>query len=148
MTPWLTLSNKAIQRWLKYRVRRLNSRLKPSMDPEKNPYTALLAKLSGIEPPRKKARQGFQQYMHECIDQLQPKFDAAWEVKKAAGLQAKDRNDASFRASIARQEFNKLSADERKQYEANAQAEKVKDAARYKAAFADAMTKTPANRLK
>lgn len=145
---WLTLSNKAIRRWLKYRVHRLNSRLKPSMDPEKNPYAGLLAKLSGVEPPKKRARQAFQQYMHESLDKLKPLFDAAWEEKKKAGLQASDRNDATFRANIAREEFSKLSATEKKQYEANAQAEKLRDAERYEAALKAAMAKTPANRLR
>lgn len=118
------------------------------MDPEKNPYAALLTKLSGVEPPKKKARQGFQQYMHERRDILQPLFDEAWEKKKAAGLTSKDRNDATFRADIARGEFNKLSAGEKKMYQANAQAEKAQDAERYKAALKAAMAKTPANRFR
>lgn len=105
----------------------MNLCLKPSMDPERNPYAALLSKLSGIQPPKKKARQGFQQYMHECRDTLQPLFDEAWEKKKVAGLKSKDRNDATFRAEIARKEFDKLDALEKKKYQANAQAYKVAD---------------------
>ena len=145
---WLTLFNKAIWWWLKYCVHCLNSHLKPLMDPEKNPYAALLTKLSRIEPPWKKAHQGFQQYMHECLNELQPKFDDAWNAKKEAGLQPNDQTNVNFCATIARQEFNKLSAAQRKQYEANTQAEKVKDAEWYKVACADAMKKTPVNRLK
>lgn len=44
-------------------------------------YAALLAKLSGIDPPKKKVRQGHQQFMHECSDILQPLYNAAWDIK-------------------------------------------------------------------
>lgn len=119
------------------------------MDPCKNPFAGLLAKLSGVEPPKKKARQGWQQYMHECRATLQPLIDIAWEQKKAAGpLKSTDRNDATFRAEVVRQEYNKLSASDKKKYQANAQADKIKDAARYKAELAAATAKTPENRLR
>lgn len=127
----------------------MNKCLKPSMDPEKNPYAALLSKLSGIAPPKKKARQGFQQYMHEHPDILQPLFDAAWEKKKSEGLTSKkDRNDATCRAEIARKHFNQLSESEKKKYQEMAQADKLKDAKRYKAALEAAKAKSPANRLR
>ena len=75
------ISKKAIRWWLEYCVCCINKNHKPSMDPEKNPYAALLAKLSGIDPPKKKVRQGHQQFMHECSDILQPLYNAAWDIK-------------------------------------------------------------------
>ena len=116
------------------------------MDPLKNPYAAILTKLSGIEPPKKKARQGHQQWMHENKDALQTLVDDAWKAKVTAGLSPKDRNDATFQADIARKEYNKLSAANQKEYQRRAQVDKAKDVERFKAAVEASKAKTPQNR--
>ncbi|KAJ7470076.1 hypothetical protein B0H11DRAFT_1920231, partial [Mycena galericulata] len=55
--------NVRIRRWLKYRARSLRRKLSSKVDVS-NPFSVLLSKLAGIKVPHK-ARQAYQQYMHE-----------------------------------------------------------------------------------
>ncbi|KAJ7018725.1 hypothetical protein C8F04DRAFT_1277241 [Mycena alexandri] len=60
----IEILNKRIRNWFKYRVRKLRKFLQTKLDPRKDPWAILLAKLSGfLAPP--KARQAYQQYYHE-----------------------------------------------------------------------------------
>lgn len=95
------------------------------MDTAKNPYAALLAQLSGIPPAPVRARQGWQQLMHERYpDLIGPAVDAAWNEKVSKGLQSADKNNAAFRAQVARKVFNDLPSEEQKKLLASAQKDK------------------------
>ncbi|KIM81006.1 hypothetical protein PILCRDRAFT_9052 [Piloderma croceum F 1598] len=92
----ISRKNKAIQHWLKYRVCKLNKRLIPHMDPEKNPWMALLVKLSGTQRPPVKAHQPFQQFMHECYaSAIKPLIDDKLYALRPQGNFAV-KNDAAF----------------------------------------------------
>ncbi|KAF7968024.1 hypothetical protein HWV62_32154 [Athelia sp. TMB] len=130
--------NEAIRRWLKYRVLKLKKLAGRAidMDIEKNPYAVLLSKLSGIQPPPIRARQGWQQLMHESNEELVvPAIAAAWAEKVKAGLKPKDKNNAAFRAEVARKLFKDLPKTEQARLQASAK--KDKDAAL--AAYQNAM---------
>lgn len=105
------------------------------MDPVKNPYAALLAKLSGIKPPPIRARQGWQQMMHERYQEIvAPAVEVAWGAKLAAGLTPSDKNNAPFRGGIARDLFAKLPLVEREKYEQSAKADKEQALKNYRVA--------------
>lgn len=95
------------------------------MDLAKNPYAVLLAKLSGVQPAPVRARQGWQQLMHERYpDIIAPAVAAAWDERVKKGLGTKDRNNAVFRAEVARAVFNNLPQEEQKQFHDSAQKDK------------------------
>lgn len=119
----------------------------PSLDPTKNPYATMITKLSGLKPPPLKARQGALQLMHEQYDDLvRPEVERQWDMKKQNGLCAKDRNDANFRAEIARTIFKALPKAEREGYERRAKEDKEKAVEEYEAALRASKEDTPANR--
>lgn len=124
--------------------------MKPDTNPEQNPFAALLAKLSGISKPPVRARQGWQQYMHEHNDDvIAPAVAAAWAAKQAVGLTPKDRNDMSYRADIARELFNNLPHTEKISYQDTAKKDKDASIEVYKAAVERALSsnnRSPAQR--
>lgn len=124
--------------------------MKPDVNPDHNPFAALLAKLSGVTKPPQRARQGWQQFMHECNeDVIAPAIATAWAAKLAAGLEENDRNDMSYRADIARDLFNNLSATEKVHYHANAKRDKEGAVVAYKDAVQRALStdnRSPAQR--
>ncbi|KAJ6480180.1 hypothetical protein C8R45DRAFT_1100768 [Mycena sanguinolenta] len=68
--------NARIGRWLKYRAGRLRRPTK--MDRARDPFAILLAKLAGYSVPPK-ARQAFQQYMHESYEsEIAPVVNLQW----------------------------------------------------------------------
>ncbi|KAJ6455657.1 hypothetical protein C8R47DRAFT_1082673, partial [Mycena vitilis] len=91
--------NARIGRWLKYRARRLQRPTR--MDRTRDPWAILLAKLAGINSPPK-ARQAFQQYMHESYDEeIAPAVQARWAascVDEDGVTLRKKAPDAPFRA--------------------------------------------------
>jgi hypothetical protein len=102
-----------IGRWLKYRARRLQ---KPTrMDRSRDPWGVLLAKLAGINSPPK-ARQAFQQYMHESYEKdIAPVVGTRWTsscVEDDGTTLRKGSPNAPFRAKVAREMFNELAAEE------------------------------------
>ncbi|KAF7975994.1 hypothetical protein HWV62_8158 [Athelia sp. TMB] len=135
--------NKAIRRWLKYQARKLTSSFKKTnMDPEHNPFAALLTQLTGLAKPPQRARQGWQQFMHERNDDvIGPAVSAAWQKKIADGLEDEDANNVSFRAEIARKLFKELSVEEQAVYMDNAKKAKEVAMADYKQAVARALSK-------
>lgn len=140
----------AIRRWLKYRAQKLKvAGTTAGMNVDKNPYTVLLAKLSGIPPAPIRARQGWQQLMKErYTDVIAPAVAAAWDEKVKKGLNPKDKNDAAFRADVARAAFGKLPKDEQNELLANAKGDKDAAVTAYKKALADIHTgsRTPEKR--
>lgn len=139
------------------------------MSIEKNPYAALLAKLSGVSPPPIRARQGWQQMMHERKDLINPAVSAEWarreETKKeiedtsrgnmaplsieqeAAGAKAA-KNHVGFRAEVARSMFTALTKEEQKEYINAAKRDKEKATAAYQVAVESALSsnRSPENR--
>ncbi|KAJ6624296.1 hypothetical protein B0H10DRAFT_2212724 [Mycena sp. CBHHK59/15] len=88
----------------------------PQDGPGADPWAILLAKLAGINSPPK-ARQAFQQYMHESYDtEIAPAVNARWLASclEADGITLKSRKgpNAPFRAQVARELYNELSAKE------------------------------------
>ncbi|KAJ7881950.1 hypothetical protein B0H13DRAFT_2344883 [Mycena leptocephala] len=71
--------NKRIRRWFTYRIRKLyKHRISSGLDPSKNPFAVLLAKLSGVTAPPK-ARQAYQQFMHESYaEKIAPVVAERW----------------------------------------------------------------------
>ncbi|KAF7970504.1 hypothetical protein HWV62_23825 [Athelia sp. TMB] len=115
---------------------------KTNMDPEHNPFAALLTQLTGLAKPPQRARQGWQQFMHERNDDvIGPAVSAAWQKKIADGLEDEDANNVSFRAEIARKLFKELSVEEQAVYMDNAKKAKEVAMADYKQAVARALSK-------
>lgn len=106
------------------------------MDLEKNPYAILLAQLSGIPPAPIRARQGWQQLMHEdYADAIAPAVAAAWDLRVKDGLKPNDKNNAAFRAEVARAVFKNLPKEEQNVFIKNAQQDKQAAATAYKLAL-------------
>ncbi|KAJ7437305.1 hypothetical protein B0H11DRAFT_2255531 [Mycena galericulata] len=87
-------------------------------DPKKmivpeDPYAVLVSKLAGIKPATK-ARQAYQQFMHESYDdKIAGEVAAEWEKEGKAGNLARPKQPkAGFRAKVARDVFAKLPAEE------------------------------------
>ncbi|KAJ7018031.1 hypothetical protein C8F04DRAFT_1278439 [Mycena alexandri] len=120
------LLNSRISRWLKYRARVLRKSVK--MDARNDPFAILLGKLSGINAPPK-ARQAFQQYMHESYDTeiapaVQARFAASRDDPNGDGAAATQRGpNAPFRARVARELFAELSEEEQEALKERAKAE-------------------------
>ncbi|KAJ7226779.1 hypothetical protein GGX14DRAFT_539117 [Mycena pura] len=119
--------NARIGRWLKYRARCIWRPLK--MDRTRDPWAILLGKLAGVSSPPK-ARQGFQQYMHESYDtEITPVVAARWAATcvedDGTTLKSKKAPDAPFRARVVRELFTDLSAEDQQ-----ALRDRAKEAAR------------------
>ncbi|KAJ7697932.1 hypothetical protein B0H16DRAFT_1484652 [Mycena metata] len=133
--------NARIARWLKYRAQSLARPLK--MD-----------RTRINSPP--KARQAFQQYMHESYEtEIAPAVKARWEGSfvdldaiDPDLLKTKKGHDAPFRAKVARKLFAKLAADEQEALRQRAKAEAQKARAEYVAAMKAGPSKSPEDRQK
>ncbi|KAH7905084.1 hypothetical protein BJ138DRAFT_1018193 [Hygrophoropsis aurantiaca] len=142
--------NKAIQRWLKYRVRRLNKGMKPIMDAEKNPYAGLLLKLAGWKTPPK-ARQGYQQYMHTSYEShIKKVAQERWDNLALADGEYPEtaKQTAAFRAKIAKELYDALSKKERDGIMKQAKDARDADAAAYRKALETPPSKAPIDRQK
>jgi hypothetical protein len=82
------------------------------MDRTRDPWAILLSKLAGINSPPK-ARQAFQQYMHESYStEIGPAVETRWKsscVEDDGTTLRKGGPNAPFRAKVARELFNELS---------------------------------------
>ncbi|KAJ7684876.1 hypothetical protein DFH06DRAFT_1313254 [Mycena polygramma] len=142
--------NARIQRWLKYRVRRLQKKLQSKLDPLKDPWAILVALLSGVKRPPK-VRQAYQQFMHEAYDDvIAPEVEAKWEQKASDGsnLQTSKTPNGPFRLLVARELFGKLSEAERAGYAERAKAEATEAREAYEAAMKAPPSKAPEDRDK
>ncbi|KAJ7065911.1 hypothetical protein B0H15DRAFT_807672 [Mycena belliarum] len=140
--------NARISRWFKYRSRRLRRPAK--MDNPRDPWGILMAKLAGINTPPK-ARQAFQQYMHESYEtEIAPAVAARWKAScvepDGLTMRSKKGPDAPFRAQVARELFNELSAEDQEGLRARAreQAKLARD--EYTAAMKKGPSKAPEDR--
>ncbi|KAJ8469907.1 hypothetical protein ONZ45_g16732 [Pleurotus djamor] len=113
-------TNRRIRRWFKYRMDKEKTSVTRSLDPDKNPYAKLLLKLTGLSAPPK-ARQAFQEYQHTQVEFLRGKYKEEWDRLMREGKVAVDeKQTGAFRAQVAREEFAKLSDEERSTYASQA----------------------------
>jgi hypothetical protein len=122
------------------------------MDRLNDPWAILLAKLAGVNSPPK-ARQAFQQYMHESYEaEIAPAVRARWESSflEDDGTTMKLRKglDAPFRAKVARELFAELSSSEQEGLRNRAKADGEKARAEYVKAMKDGPSKSPEARQK
>ncbi|KAF8216262.1 hypothetical protein K438DRAFT_2107990 [Mycena galopus ATCC 62051] len=84
---------------------------------EGNPYAALLSKLSGLKTPPK-ARQAYQQFMHEKVAEIAAIVDIRWKEKSinTDGSANTGKPKAPFRSAVAREMFKELPSSERDAY--------------------------------
>ncbi|KAK7000640.1 hypothetical protein R3P38DRAFT_3218926 [Favolaschia claudopus] len=143
--------NRRIRRWFVYRVRKLCKHQRSSgLDPLKDPYAILLAKLSGLTSPPK-ARQAYQQFMREAYtDKIAPAVAREWQVELAnrhesgqIGEEDVKEPKAGFRAAVARKLFASLSTAEREGYASRAKAEAATAKSEYVQALKDPFSKAP-----
>ncbi|KAJ7615784.1 hypothetical protein DFH06DRAFT_1343554 [Mycena polygramma] len=139
-----------IRRWLKYRARRLRRQFHRKLDPRKDPWAILLAKLSGFTSPPK-ARQAYQQFMKEAYDShIAPLVAQRWaaELSDGSNVQTKKNPDAAFRSKIAREVFGSLTDAERAAYGSRAKEEAQAARAVYDAGLNNPPSKAPAEKQK
>ncbi|KAJ7023319.1 hypothetical protein C8F04DRAFT_1193569 [Mycena alexandri] len=80
----ITTLNKRIRNWFKYRIRKLRKFLHSKLDPRKDPWAILLAKLSNLHTPPK-ARQAYQQYFHKNNEKIASVVTQRWAEAAGAG---------------------------------------------------------------
>ncbi|KAJ7784200.1 hypothetical protein B0H16DRAFT_1446458 [Mycena metata] len=144
--------NERIRRWLSYRVRKFRRhRAGANLDPTKDPFAVLLAKLSGVTAPPK-ARQAFQQFMHESYtEQIAPVVADQWAAKRADDPGNPDFTKApkaGFRAQVARELFGDLSAAEQQAIAARAKEAAASKRSEYQTAMKARPSQAPADRQK
>ncbi|KAJ7886965.1 hypothetical protein B0H13DRAFT_1889025 [Mycena leptocephala] len=137
--------NARIRRWFNYRIRKAQKHNHSAgFDPTKDPYAVLLAKLSGLQSPPK-ARQAYQQFMHESYaEKIAPIVAERWAKKLEDDAGNPDRTKepkAGFRAQVAREVFAELPKSEQDNIAGRAKDE----AATRRKAYQDAL-KTPASK--
>lgn len=148
MTVTLTHCSQRIRRWLKYRARKLRKSVRQKLDPTKDPWAVLLAKLSGVKVPPK-ARQGYQQYMREAYtSDIAPVVAERWAQKTSEGSNTQTQKDpkADFRAVVARDMFAELPEAQREGYQQRAKQEAAEARTAYEAAMKAGPSKTPEDR--
>ncbi|KAJ7665820.1 hypothetical protein DFH06DRAFT_1322971 [Mycena polygramma] len=146
----IAVLNRRIGRWLKYRVRRLRKQSRTRLDSTRDPWAVLLAKLSGLTTPPK-ARQAYQQFMHEEYeDKIHPEVVRRWAEEQSDGssVQTKQSPTGPFRAKIARELFGKLTESERGEYGTRAKKEAAEKREAYDKALNDPPSKSPEARQK
>ncbi|KAJ7457582.1 hypothetical protein B0H11DRAFT_1738353, partial [Mycena galericulata] len=142
--------NTRIRRWLKYRARSLCRKLSTKVDVS-NPFSVLLAQLAGVKA-LPKARQAYQQYMHESYTTvIAPVVEARWaalSTDKSGAANPQKRPNAPFRAKIAAELFRALPVKEQKALGQRAvdNAKALKSA--YEAAMKAGASKKPEDRQK
>ncbi|KAJ7615075.1 hypothetical protein DFH06DRAFT_1013683 [Mycena polygramma] len=142
--------NERICRWLKYQARSLRRGIRSSASLRDNPFAVFLAKLAGITTPPK-ARQGFQQYMHESYaTDIEPEVTARWKAQSINpdGSANAAHPDASFRSKIARELFKALPQEEQDALRGRATAEAQEAKLKYAKAMTDGPSKSPEARQK
>ncbi|KAJ7168430.1 hypothetical protein C8R46DRAFT_1217834 [Mycena filopes] len=144
----MAILNGRIRRWLKYRARKLRKTLHSKIDPLKDPWAVFLAKLSGLKAPPK-ARQAFQQFMHEVYaTEIAPIVAERWAQQSSEGSNL--QNDASpkadFRAAVARELFLELPEAERAGYQARAKEEAAAARKKFEEKMNAAPSRAPADR--
>ncbi|KAJ7041766.1 hypothetical protein C8F04DRAFT_1252688 [Mycena alexandri] len=141
---------KRIRRWFLYRLRKTRKQKRAaSFDPTKDPFSVLLAKLSGVTAPPK-AQQVFQQFMHESYSTIiAPTVTAKWADKQESNPGGGSKQPkAGFRAQVARDLFSALPAEEQATIGARAKEEAATRKAAYHKAMKDPASTAPEDRQK
>lgn len=118
------------------------------MDSARDPWAIFLAKLAGINSPPK-ARQAFQQFMHECYDsEIAPVVQARWKASQQGGGELSSRKgpDAPFRAKVARELFAELPESEQEGLRQRAKEEAQAARDEYVSAMKRGPSKSPEDR--
>ncbi|KAJ7801666.1 hypothetical protein B0H14DRAFT_3782628 [Mycena olivaceomarginata] len=143
--------NARIRRWFTYRLRKINKQRSGALDPTKDPYAVLLAKLSGLTAPPK-ARQAYQQFMRESYaEKIAPVIAEEWRKlqEKDSQLSARTKEPkAGFRAQVAREVFADLPSAEKKDIAARATEEAVAAKLEYVNALKGPVSTSPEARQK
>ncbi|KAK7023738.1 hypothetical protein R3P38DRAFT_2531182, partial [Favolaschia claudopus] len=140
--------NARINRWLKYRATKM--RRSKAVDRSDDPWALLLSKLAGVTVPPK-ARQGYQQYMHEAYEsEIKPVVEARWKASNVEedGVTLKTAKGprAPFRAEVARELFKELSEDQQDDIRARAKAEALAERTEYLKRMKSMPSKSPEDR--
>ncbi|KAJ7059927.1 hypothetical protein C8F01DRAFT_1254018 [Mycena amicta] len=133
-----------IRRWFIYRVDSVRGAANPGDDV----WTVLLAMATNLHPPHK-ARQGYQQYMHEAYAvSIDPTVQREWSANgDAANGEAPTTSPSpAFRAKIARRLFHELEPDIQQAYRDRAKAESAAKRTEYQAMLRAWPGKTPQDR--
>ncbi|KAJ7481675.1 hypothetical protein FB451DRAFT_1394307 [Mycena latifolia] len=144
----INVLNARIRRWLKYRARSLRKNIGKKRADAEYPYAVLLAKLSGVTTPPK-ARQGYQQFMHEAYATvIAPVVEARWNAQAVGedGEVTAKKPNAPFRGKIARELFAEMSDKEQTAYRDCAVAEARSTKAKYEKWMKSGPSKAPADR--
>ncbi|KAJ7780823.1 hypothetical protein DFH07DRAFT_950048 [Mycena maculata] len=144
------LMKERIRRWLKYRVRRLRKQLRSRLDSRKDPWAILLAQLVGLKSPPK-ARQAYQQFMHEeYTTKVSAVVDKQWAAANGATgmLNTTAKPNGAFRAKVARDMFAELTVTERLAYATRAKEEGKAAREAYDKAMKAGPSKSPEARQK
>lgn len=137
-----------IRRWLNYRAHRLMKKYTQARGANlDDPFTVLLAKLTGVTKP-KKARQACQHWSHFNYEKLiKPTVVAEWEAfLEANALPTFKGVTAGFRGAITLHLFKKLPADEQMQWARDAKAFSELQRKEYEATLKRPFPTDPASR--
>ncbi|KAJ7635974.1 hypothetical protein DFH06DRAFT_1336124 [Mycena polygramma] len=141
----IKLLNERIRRWYKYRVRRLRKQLCPKIDGRQDAWSVLLAKLASVTAPPK-ARQAFQQYMHEAYaTDIAPVVAQRWagQQEEGSNVQTQKSPTGAFCAAIARECFAALPQSVREDYAKRAKQVAIDARAKYDEEFNKVPSRTP-----
>jgi hypothetical protein len=152
VTSHLTSAFKRICRWFNYRIRKTwKHNHSAGFDPTKDPYAVLLAKLSGLQCPPK-ARQAYQQFMHESYaEKIAPVVAERWAAKLEDDAGNPDRTKepkAGFRAQVARDIFAELAKSEQDEVAGRAKGEAAARRKAYQDALKNPASQAPSERQK
>ncbi|KAJ7713595.1 hypothetical protein B0H14DRAFT_2644752 [Mycena olivaceomarginata] len=140
--------NLRIRRWFKYRIKRIR-KTGSGTDPTKDPFALLLAQLCGLTSPGK-ARQAFQQYMHEMYDtEIAPAVTQKWadgESARAAAGQAKKPLKAGFALRSHARCLQALSKTDQEAFGARAKQEAKERREAYELALKNGPSQKPEDR--
>ncbi|KAF8216974.1 hypothetical protein K438DRAFT_1953855 [Mycena galopus ATCC 62051] len=137
--------NKRIHHWFIYHIRRHRSL---GLNPLKNPYALLLSQLSGVTTPPK-ARQAYQQFMHESYGNLiAPRVNTEWAAARERGDPETKKTKtpkAGFRSCVAQVLFNGLSSEEKAGLSQRAKDSAAEAKEKYLRALQDPPSNSPAD---
>ncbi|KAJ7055670.1 hypothetical protein C8F01DRAFT_1319600 [Mycena amicta] len=131
-----------IRRWMVYRADTAHS---STNNPGDDIWNVLLAKATNIHPPNK-ARQGYQQWMHErYADDIGPTVQREW-LAKHDGETPTTSPGPGFQATVARKLFKELPEDVQQDYKDRAKAEAAAKRAAYREKLENWPGQTPHDR--
>lgn len=123
--------------------RTLKYRRTIALDPTRDPFARILARLSGITAPPK-ARQAYQQFMHESYRlKVAPVVQQRWADLMKTNPHASKHHKVNFTAQVAKEIFDGLPQDERRVITSRAKTAAFEARVAYKHALMQAPAQTP-----